>query len=238
MQIQIKNRWDGSVIFEGEFESLMHAVTEAVSKGKSLADANLAGAYLASANLARANLARANLARADFAGANLADANLAGAYLAGAYLARADFAGANLADANLAGAYLARADFADAKGIDPWRASPLMMLLDQPGKIRAYKVVTAEGYGPFNGGLRYEVGRHVSVDNASTDPAEQCGTGIHVASFDWCAKEYRDGYRILLMEFEAKDIACIPLGTDGKFRLHRATVVGEVDVASRGLVKP
>ena len=38
---------------------------------------------------------------------------------------------------------------------------------------------------------------------------------------------------ILLVEFVAADIACIPLGTDGKFRLHRCWVVGEVNVGER-----
>jgi hypothetical protein len=215
MQIKITDRWNGSTIFEGEFESLALAIEEAVRKRISLA---------------RANLADANLARADLADADLAGANLAGAYLARAHLAGANLAGADLADADLAGAHLA-----GAKGINPWRASPLMMLLDQPGKIRAYKVVTAGGVGPFNGGITYKVGESYEVE-ANTDPTEQCGRGLHVASFDWCAREWREGYRVLVLEFEAKDIACIPLGTDGKFRLHRATVVGEVDLAKRGLV--
>lgn len=36
--------------------------------------------------------------------------------------------------------------------------------------------------------------------------------------------------RILFMEFTAKDVACIPTGSDGKIRLHGATPVGEVDL--------
>ena len=37
-----------------------------------------------------------------------------------------------------------------------------------------------------------------------------------------------------LAEFEAKDIAAIPIGSDGKFRVHRCTIVGEKDLAELG----
>ena len=97
--IQIKSRFNGSVLFEGKFGSLKLCVEAAVEAGANLAGADLAGAYLARAYLAGANLAGANLA-----GAYLADANLAGAYLA---------------DANLAGAYLADANLASALKIKP-----------------------------------------------------------------------------------------------------------------------
>ena len=40
----------------------------------------------------------------------------------------------------------------------------------------------------------------------------------------------REGFRILIVEFTAKDIAAIPTGTDGKFRLHRCKVVAEKQV--------
>ena len=57
--IQIKSRFNGSVLFEGKFGSLKLCVEAAVE-----ARADLAGADLAGANLARANLAGANLAGA------------------------------------------------------------------------------------------------------------------------------------------------------------------------------
>jgi len=110
------------------------------------------------------------------------------------------------------------------------------MLLDQPGRIRAYKLVTHDGYGPFSGGLRYEIGESVSVENANTDVTVYCGAGINVATLDWCMREWRPGYRILVVEFEAKDIAAIPIATDGKFRLHRCDVVAEKDLTEIGLV--
>ena len=134
MQVQIKNRWTGAVLFECDapdgMESgllMRHAAERATEAGANLAGANLTDANLAGANLAGANLTDANLTDANLAGAyltdanltnaNLAGANLAGAYLTNAYLADAYLAGANLAGANLTNANLAGANLADAK----WR---------------------------------------------------------------------------------------------------------------------
>ena len=105
-QVQIKHRWNGSVLFTAEIPDDTPSGLEmrvALEKATA-ARANLAGAYLAGANLARANLAGAYLAGANLAGAYLADANLARAKLEKATAARANLAGANLAGANLAGA--------------------------------------------------------------------------------------------------------------------------------------
>lgn len=129
-------------------------------------------------------------------------------------------------------ATLSGATLSGATGVQPERSTSLLMLLDQPGAIRAYKLVDANGVGPFNGGVTYRVGETVSVENADTDPTEQCGAGINVATLDWCLANYQDGYRVLVLEFTAKDIAAIPTATDGKFRLHRATVVAEKDISA------
>ena len=169
----------------------------------------------------------ANLRGADLRDANLRDANLRGA----------DLWGADLWGANLRGADLRGADLRDAKGINKHRCTPLTILLDQPGKIRAYKLVNGNMEGPYQGGITYKIGKSYQVDNANTDDTEHCGAGINVATLDWCTREWRDGYRILIVEFEAADIAAIPIATDGKFRLHRCTVVGEKDLKEIGLVQ-
>jgi hypothetical protein len=205
----------GKVIFESA-GTLKQAVIKCVSEHISLADANLADAYLADANLANANLARANLADA-----NLASANLARAYLADANLARANLARANLAEAYLANANLDRANLADAKGINPARCTPLLILQDQPGKIRAYKLVNAKMEGPYNGGIKYKTGKEIKVPSADTNINAQCAPGINVATLDWCLRHWQKGYKVMLVEFTAEDIAAIPTATDGKFRLSR-----------------
>lgn len=141
-------------------------------------------------------------------------------------LQQAARSGANLSGANLSG----------AKGVTVARSTPLAMLRDQPGPIRAYKLVTAAGVGPFNGGITYRLGENVSVGDANCDEAVECGAGINLASLDWCMREWREGYRILLAEFVAADIAAIPIGSDGKFRVHRCSIVGEKDLVELGLV--
>ena len=169
----------------------------------------------------RANLSGADLSRANLSGANLSRANLYGADLSGA-----DLSGANLYGANLSG----------ATGVNKYLCTPLLMLLDQPGKIRAYKLVKNNGEGPYNGGIKYKVGESYSVDDANCDDLTQCAAGINLATLDWCMREWRTGYRILIAEFEANDIAAIPVSTDGKFRIHRCSIVGEKDLKEIGLV--
>jgi len=162
-------------------------------------------------------------ARADLTGADLTRADLTGADLTRADLTRADLTRADLTGANLTG----------AMGIVCERHTDLLMLLDQPGRIRAYKLVTTDGYSPLSETrLHYSIGATVEVADANTDPAEPCGTGIHVCTLPWALREWRPGYSVLLVEFAATDIACIPTATDGKFRLHRCTVVGEKDVSA------
>ena len=132
--------------------------------------------------------------------------------------------GANLYDANLRG----------AKGLNPHIVTPLLMLHDQPGQIVAYKLVDQEGEGLYNGGIVYEIGKTVEVKNADTDCAVHCGAGINLATLDWCLREWREGCRVLKCQFMAEDIAAIPTATDGKFRVHRCEVVGEVDLKEIG----
>lgn len=102
-----------------------------------------------------------------------------------------------------------------------------MMMHDQVGKIRMYKLVNSNLEDIYQGGIKYEIGKEVSVDNANTDPTEPSGAGINLATMDWCLKEYCEDMKILICEFGAKDIAAIPIGTDGKFRVHRCKVVKE-----------
>jgi hypothetical protein len=164
----------------------------------------------------------ANLEGANLRGANLEGANLEGANLRGAYLRGANLEGANLEGAN---------------GANPYLINDLLMLHDQVGKIRAYKLVNEAAQGPTYGGITYEKGKEYSVDDADTDVDVLCGAGINVATLPWCMKEWREGFRILVIEFTAKDIAAIPTASDGKFRLHRCKVVGEKDLTEIGLVK-
>ena len=108
--IEIKNRWNGEVLYSGEHASLKEAAEAAVK-----ACANLYGADLRGTNLRGTNLRGANLYGADLCDANLRGANLRGANLGGANLRGANLRGANLGGANLGGANLGGANLGGAK---------------------------------------------------------------------------------------------------------------------------
>jgi uncharacterized protein YjbI with pentapeptide repeats len=174
--------------------------------GVDLKGANLTGTDLRRADLTEANLTGANLRRANLTGANLTGTDLTGANLTGAVLT-----GANLMGAVLKGAVgLKRPVVYESRG----------------GWLYAYKAVTLKRTGPTFPGLHYGDGETVSVDGADTSEA-LCGSGVNVATLDWCRKNH-PGPAIVKVRFRKVDIASIPYASDGKFRLHRCTVVGEV----------
>jgi len=210
--------------------------------GANLTETNLSRADLTEANLSGANLTGANLSRADLTETNLTEANLSRANLSRADLTEANLTRADLFRANLSGAdltevNLSRADLTGAESINKFRCTPLTILQDQPGKIRAYKLVNATNQGPYNGGIVYAQGKKHKVENADTDDSKQCAAGISLATLDWCIKEWQKGYKILIAEFTAKDIACIPIATDGKFRVHCCKIIGEKDLKEIGLIQ-
>jgi hypothetical protein len=211
------------------------AVEEAVRKGANLGYANLRSANLRSAdlgyaNLGYANLGYANLGYANLRSANLGYANLRSANLRYANLRYANLGYANLGFANLRSANLRYANLGFAKGLQPERSNELLLLREQVGKIRAYKLVTADLKSPIQSDnpITYEIGSTVQAE-ADTDEAQDCGAGINLATLPWCLNEHLEGHRILVCEFTAKDIAAIP-NADGKFRVHKAKVVKELDL--------
>jgi hypothetical protein len=118
MNIKIKRKTTGEVIFSGDFESIKQCA-EAAAKvktdlsGADLSGADLRGAYLSGAYLRGADLRGADLSGAYLRGADLSGADLRGADLRGAYLSGAYLSGADLSGAYLSGAYLSsvRSDF-------------------------------------------------------------------------------------------------------------------------------
>ena len=148
---------------------------------------------------------------------------------------KADLSGANLSGADLFRADLFRANLSGAKGISPNRCTQLLILHEQVGKIRAYKLVNEKYEGPFYGGIKYTVGKTYVVDDADCSIEIQCSKGISLASLDWCMKEWKPGYHILVAEFARKDIAAIPTATDGKFRVKKCKIIKEKDLLKLGL---
>jgi uncharacterized protein YjbI with pentapeptide repeats len=177
MKFEIKNRFTGSIIFSLETETMKLCVLAAYK-----AKADLSGANLSRANLSRADLSRADLSGANLSWADLSWANLSRADLSGADLSGANLSGANLSWADLSWADLSWADLSRADGVNKNLCTPLTILLDQPGRIRAYKLVNARLEGPYNGGIVYAQGKVASVDDANTDDKSHCGAGINIAS--------------------------------------------------------
>ena len=64
----------------------------------------------------------------------------------------------------------------------------------------------------------------------------QLGAGINLATLPWCVRGWQEGYRVLIAEFTARDIAAIPV-SDGKFRVRKCRIVGEVDLVDLGLIE-
>jgi len=142
---------------------------------------------------------------------------------------------ANLSRADLSGANLSGADLSGAKGINKYITTPLYSMLDQPGNIYAYKLVNEKNEGPYNGGIIYNIGQGYEEFNANTDENKDCGAGINLATLDWCIRLWKPGYKILIAKFTAKDIAAIPVGSDGKFRVYRCKITGEKSLKEIGL---
>ena len=239
--LEIKNRWTGEIIYKGEANSIRELLERAIKEQANLSRADLYRANLYSADLSSADLSSSNLSSADLSSADLSSADLSSADLSSSNLSSADLSRANLSSADLSSADLSRAnlssaDLSRAKGINPHRCTPLLMLHDQVGKIRAYKLIKSSGEGPYNGGINYLEGIQFEVEDANPNVDEQCGSGINLATLDWCMMGWEEGYRILIMEFTAEDIAAIPTATDGKIRVSRCKKVGEKDLVEIGLI--
>jgi len=114
-KIEIKNRWNGSVLFEFECETILDCLKEAIRTDADLSDADLSDADLSDADLSDADLSGANLRSADLSDADLSDADLSDANLSDADLSDANLSGANLRSADLRSANLSGANLRSAK---------------------------------------------------------------------------------------------------------------------------
>jgi len=110
MKQQIKNRINGTVIFECDVDSLKIAIELAIKSNANLRNANLRNADLRNADLRNANLYNANLYNADLYNADLYNADLYNADLRNADLRNANLYNANLRNADLRNADLYNAD--------------------------------------------------------------------------------------------------------------------------------
>ena len=96
MKFEIKNRFNGAVLFETELSAGLAAEKYALQLGFAVKKAVESSANLSSANLRSADLSSADLRSADLSGANLSSANLSSAYLIDADLRSANLSGADI----------------------------------------------------------------------------------------------------------------------------------------------
>jgi hypothetical protein len=187
MKIQIKNRWNGSVQFETDAETIGDAVVAAMAvkadlRGANLRGANLSGADLRGANLRGADLRGANLSGADLRGANLRGANLRGANLRGANLRGADLKlllsqRTILPDGEIVG-WKKLQDGVICKLTIPAEAKRVGGLLGRKCRAEFALVVKGAGNAKYDK-MQYIEGQTVKPDSYDPSPLVECSHGIH-----------------------------------------------------------
>jgi len=115
--IQIKNRWNGSVLFSHEAEENSMKITLSMAikaranlSGSDLSDSNLSGSDLSDSNLSGSNLSGSDLSDSNLSGSDLSGSNLSDSNLSDSNLSGSDLSGSNLSDSNLRGSNLSDSD--------------------------------------------------------------------------------------------------------------------------------
>jgi len=102
--------------------------------------------------------------------------------------------------------------------------------------IQGYKLVRPGGRNYIHTKYKtYKIGREYKI-KADTRQDYDCSYGLNVGTWDWCKKNKPTSnfisipmppanYKVLVVHFRVKDVACIPNGTDGKLRLHKGLIV-------------
>ena len=108
------------------------------------------------------------------------------------------------------------------------------------GKIRLYKAVhkrDGKYVADRDNDFTYTIGAVAEANGFTTDPAEDCGQGIHMATLGWSATYGREWGDIALLELEADaDEIVVPLYETGKVRAPKALVIREVPLEEAGIM--
>ena len=100
---------------------------------------------------------------------------------------------------------------------------------DSRGMARAYKVTNQSGKGVYKGGVNYAEHKEF-IAELDKDVMQQCASGINLATFAWCLNKKQEGRRLFLMSFKVSpENICVPVGSDGKFRVAKCRKIGECD---------
>ena len=111
MKIQIKHRYDGSILFEHECEN--NTIKNTLMQGIK-AKANLRGCDLSYSNLSGCDLRNSNLRGCDLSNSDLSDSNLSNSNLRGCDLSYSNLSGCDLRNSNLRGCDLRNSNLSDS----------------------------------------------------------------------------------------------------------------------------
>ena len=122
--------------------------------------------------------------------------------------------------------------------ITDWAAANDIAITD--GKIRLYKAIHKRGgkyIADWDNSFVYTVGEIAVADSFTTNPVEDCGHGIHMATLAWSAMYGYAWDDIALLELEADaDEIVVPLYETGKVRAPKARVIREVPLEEAGIM--
>ena len=122
--------------------------------------------------------------------------------------------------------------------ITDWASANGITITD--GKIRLYKAVhkrDGKYVADWDDDFIYTIGAVAEANGFATDPAEDCGQGIHMATLGWSAGYGRGWGDIALLELEADaDEIVVPLYETGKVRAPKARVIREVPLEEAGIM--
>ena len=130
-------------------------------------------------------------------------------------------------DADLSDADLRNANLSDAKGYQCPSTWVDAQEVDPEGRgIIVYKMFGLHYPAPAD--WRVEPGA-VITEVVNPDRGTECGSGINVAPWSWDGfSGHKPDWR-LLIEWRDLCTLVVPFGTDGKARVGRATILGEVE---------
>lgn len=108
------------------------------------------------------------------------------------------------------------------------------------GKIRLYKAVhkrDGKYVADWDNDFIYTIGAVAVANGFTTDPAEDCGQGIHMATLEWSAVygSYWGDIALLELEADADEIVVLLYET-GKVRAPKALVIREVPLTEAGIM--
>ena len=122
--------------------------------------------------------------------------------------------------------------------ITDWASANGITITD--GKIRLYKAVhkrDGKYVADWDNDFIYTIGTVAKANGFTTDPVEDCGQGIHMATVVWAVCYGRAWSDLALLELEADaDKIVVPLYETGKVRAPKALVIREVPLEEAGIM--